>query len=132
MRRKALVAVLAAALMVAALPASGAIHEITGAECNGKGTEEMPAVSAPGQEKPFSMSEVRALQATGFISSIDVTATAVTVNFDFDVPSSKFMTAGFDLIIVDEIAPGVDLILSPLPIPDPTFAAHANCKNLNP
>ncbi|MFV2000706.1 MAG: hypothetical protein ACC654_10125 [Acidimicrobiia bacterium] len=39
------------------------------------------------------------------------------------------MSAGFDLTIPDEIAPGVDLILSPLPVSDPDFPAFANCKN---
>ncbi len=29
----------------------------------------------------------------------------------------------------DGFGPGTDLILSPLPVPDPEFAAHAHCKN---
>ena len=87
----------------------------------------------PGQVKEGSTSFLRALQATGIIVSIDVSVPGqVTVNFDLSKPSSKFMSAGFDLTIPDEIAPGVDLILSPLPIPDPTFPAHANCRNLKP
>lgn len=127
--RKALVAVVAAALMVTALPASGAIHEIIAAACRSGGEEVVP----PGQVKEGSQSFVRALQATGFIASIDDTVPGeVTVNFDVDVPSSKFISAGFDLTIPDGFAPGVDLILSPLPIPNPAFPAHANCNNLNP
>ena len=125
MRRTAIVAALVAALIAAALPASAAIHEITGSTCNGKG-----GVEAPGQEKEGSKSFLRALQATGVIESISVTATAVTITFDFSKPSSKFIAlAGGDFTIPNEIAPGVDLILSPgLPIPDPAFPAHANCK----
>ena len=63
----------------------------------------------------------------------------VTVNFDLDKPSSKFMSAGFDLTIPDGAGPGVDLILSPfagarselprareLPQPQPiTLSDHA-------
>jgi hypothetical protein len=56
----------------------------------------------------------------------------VTVTFDPSKPSSKFMSAGFDLTIPDGFGPGVDLILSPLLVLDPSFPAHANCQNLNP
>jgi hypothetical protein len=42
------------------------------------------------------------------------------------------MSAGFDLTIPDGFGPGVTLILSPLPVLDPSFPAHANCRNLNP
>ncbi len=107
--------------------ADAAIHEKIAAGCRAGGEEVVP----PGQVKD-GQSFVRALQATGIIESIDVTPTAVTVNFDLSKPSSKFVSAGFDLTLPDEIAPGVDLVLSPLPIPDPDFAAHANCKNLKP
>jgi hypothetical protein len=34
------------------------------------------------------------------------------------------------LTIPDGAAPGVDLLLSPLPIPDPSFPAHSHCANL--
>ena len=108
--------------------ADAAIHEIIGAGCRAGGEDVEP----PGQVTDGLPSLVRALQATGVIESIDETATAVTINFDLDKPSSKFMSAGFDLTIPDGIAPGVDLVLSPLPIPDPDFAAHAHCANLNP
>jgi hypothetical protein len=59
-----------------------------------------------------------------------VTPTIVTINFDVNAPNSKFMSAGFDLTIPDGAAPGVDLLLSPLPIPDPSFPAHSHCANL--
>jgi len=120
-------------VLVMSLGASGtdradaAIHEMIGAGCRAGGEDVEP----PGQVTD-GPSFIRALQATGIIESIDVTATAVTINFDLSKPSSKFMSAGFDLTIPDEIAPGVDLVLSPLPVPDPDFAAHAHCANLNP
>ena len=67
------------------------------------------------------MSFVRALQATGIIASIDASVGGeVTVIFDLDKPSSKYISTGFDLTIPDGAGPGVDLILSPLPVPDPT------------
>lgn len=125
MRRTALIAALAAALMVAALPVNAAVHEITGSECNGKG-----GVVAPGQNPP----SLTALQATGVIESIDPTAgdgDDTKITFDFDKPSSKFVAApGGDFTIEDFFGTDMDLILSPgAPIPDPDFPAHANCKN---
>ncbi len=137
MRRKALVVAIAAALMAAALPASGAIHEITASTCNGTG-----GVAAPGQDPVFGTAlaeqptnALRALQATGFIASVDTAAgdgNDVQPVFDFTVKSSKFIAAPFGITIPDFFGAGVDLILDPLPIPDPDFPAHDNCKNLNP
>lgn len=104
------------------------IHEMIGAECRAGGEEVVP----PGQVRD-GQSFVRALQATGIIESIDTSvAGQVTVNFDLSKPSAKYMSAGFALTIPDAFGPGVDLILNPLPIPDPTFPAYANCANLNP
>jgi len=109
-------------------PAAAFIHEIIAAMCRAGGEEVIP----PGQVMD-GQSFVRALQATGVITSIDTSdPTKVVVNFDPTVPNSKFKSAGFDLTIPDGIAPGVDLVLSPLIIPDETFPAHANCHNLNP
>ena len=73
---------------------------------------------------------MRALQATGIIESFDFSVEGeVTVIFDLDRPNSKYVSAGFDLTIPDGFGPGVDLILSPLPVPDPDFPAHAHCAN---
>lgn len=110
--------------------ADALIHEIIAAACREGGEEVVP----PGQAGASSgESFVRALQASGFITSIDTSVPGeVTVNFDPDVPNSKFISAGFDLTIPDGFGPGVDLILSPLVIPDPAFPAHAHCSNLNP
>ena len=104
-------------------PAGAEIHEIIGALCNGKEKVLPPGQVSEGQ------SFLRALQATGFIVSIEETATNVKITFDVDVPNSKFLSAGFDLTIPDEVAPGVSLTLSPLPVPDPDFPAFANCFN---
>lgn len=102
-------------------PAEALIHEIIGALCHGG--EIVP----PGQEKE-GRSFVRALQASGFITSIDESPDNVTVNFDPTVPNSKFRDAGVgDFTIPDGIAPGISLTLSPLVEPDPDFPAHANC-----
>ncbi len=108
-------------------PAEAVIHEIIAAMCRAGGEEVVP----PGQANGNLNSFIRALQATGFITSIDTSdPTKVIVNFDPTVPNSKFMSAGFDLTIPDGIAPGVDLVLSPLIVPDPDFPAHAMCRNL--
>lgn len=106
-------------------PAEAFIHEIIAAMCRFGGEEVIP----PGQVRD-GQSFVRALIASGFITSIDATPTLVTIHFDPTVPQSKFMSAGFDLTIPDGFAPGVDLVLSPLVIPNPAFPAHAHCANL--
>lgn len=116
-------------IMSLAVPATalGVIHEMIGAECRAGGEEVVP----PGQVRD-GQSFVRALQATGIIESIDVSADQVTVTFDLSKPAAKYMSAGFDLTIPDAFGPGVDLVLSPLPVPNPEFPAYANCRNLNP
>ena len=102
-------------------------------------SEEPPrkgGVEAPGQDKEGSKSFLRALQATGVIVSIVENAgdgNDVMVTFDFDKPNSKFIALpGGDFTIPDGAggpSSGIDLIFSPgLPIPDPAFPAHANCK----
>ena len=108
-------------------PAEGSIHEIIAAMCRAGGEEVVP----PGQNHDKGSSFLAALMATGFITSIDFSDPAqVVVNFDPTIPASKFVSAGFDLTITDGFGPGVDLVLSPLVIPDPNFPAHAACNNL--
>ena len=108
--------------------AEASIHEIIAAACRSGGEEVVPW----GQNKvDDSASFLRALQASGFLTSIDTSdPDKVVLNFDPTVPQSKFMSAGFDLTIPDGWAPGVDLVLSPLIVPNPNFPAHANCANL--
>lgn len=114
--------------LVTPRPAEAFIHEIIAALCRAGGEEVIP----PGQVRD-GKSFVRALMATGFITSIDTSdPTKVVINFDPTIPASKFKSAGFDLTIPNGAGPGVDLVLSPLVVPDPDFAAHANCHNLNP
>jgi hypothetical protein len=109
-------------------PAEASIHEIIAALCRAGGEEVIP----PGINRDGN-SFLASLMATGFITSIDFSdPSQVVVNFDPTIPASKFMSAGFDLTIPDGFAPGVDLVLSPLVIPDPTFPAHAACHNLQP
>ena len=133
MRKVSLGMVLALGLSALALnlttprQAGASIHEIIAALCRAGGEEVVP----PGQVRGGN-SFVRALQATGLITSVQFTPTQVTINFDPTIPASKFKSLGFDLTIPDGFAPGVDLVLSPLIVPDLEFAAHANCSNLNP
>ena len=106
-------------------PAEGSIHEIIAAMCRAGGEEVVPPV------KTMTREFLAALMATGFITSIDFSdPDQVVVNFDPTIPASKFVSAGFDLTIPDGFGPGVDLVLSPLVIPDPNFPAHAACNNL--
>jgi hypothetical protein len=107
--------------------AEASIHEIIAALCRATGEEVVPF----GQNKGGN-SFLAALQASGFLTSIDTSdPTQVVLHFDPTVPNSKFISAGIDLTIPDAIAPGVDLVLSPLVIPDPTFPAHEHCAFLN-
>ena len=70
------------------------IHELIGALCSGSEIE--PPGQVPGGPSKGN-SVTRALFATGFIASVDESVPGeVTINFDVDVPSSKFMSAGFD------------------------------------
>jgi hypothetical protein len=107
-------------------PAQAFIHEIIAALCRAGGEEVIP----PGQVREGEQSFVRALQATGFIESMVLTDSTLTINFDPDVPASKFKSAGFDLLLPGAGPDGRDLILSPLVVPDPEFPAHAACRNL--
>jgi hypothetical protein len=118
---------LATALIVLATPrpAHAFIHEIIAALCRAPEGDVEP----PGQSIPTSKAFVRALMATGFIASIEETTTETIIHFDPTVPNSKFKSAGVDLPIPGGGTDGKTLVLSPLVIPDPDFAAHAHCKN---
>jgi hypothetical protein len=125
-QRALIIATAAVLLMLAPQRSEAFIHEIIAAMCNG-----LDEVIPPGQVKEGT-SFLRALQATGFITAMefDEDLNALVISFNPDIPASKFKSAGFDLTIEDGVAPGVDLILSPLPIPDEEFAAHAHCHHL--
>jgi len=115
--------------LVTPRPAEAFIHEIIAAMCRAGGEEVQP----PAQSSPDSKAFIRALMATGFITSIDSSdPTKVVIHFDPTIPASKFKSAGHDEVIPNGAGPGVALVLSPLVVPDPDFAAHANCHNLNP
>ncbi len=132
-RRFGIATLVAVALVLAAHlssppPAVGSIHEIIAALCRAGGEEVVP----PGQNHFKGKSFLAALMATGFITSIDFSdPEQVVINFDPTIPASKFVSAGFDQTIEDGWAPGVDLVLSPLVVPDLSFAAHDACHNLN-
>jgi len=118
---------LAAVLAVLATPrpAHAFIHEIIAALCRAP----VGDVEPPGQSLPESKAFIRALMATGFISSIEETATETIIHFDPTVPNAKFKSAGFDVVVDDAGTDGKDLRLNPLVVPDPDFPAHAHCKN---
>ena len=102
------------------------IHEIIAALCQ-SGNDE---VEPPGQLRNGN-SFVRALQSTGVITSMSFAdADTFVITFNPDAPASKYMSAGFDLTIPNGFAPGIELVLSPLVIPDPDFPAHSHCRNL--
>ncbi len=118
---------LAATLAVLATPkpAHAFIHEIIAAICRAPAGDVEP----PGQADPDSKAFVKALTATGFIAGIEETATQTIIHFDPTVPNSKFKSAGFDLPIPGAGTDGKTLVLSPLVVVDPDFAAHAHCTN---
>jgi hypothetical protein len=121
------IALVATVHLMSPRPAEASIHEIIAAMCRAGGEEVVP----PGQNHDDGNSFLAALMATGFITSIDFSdPDRVVINFDPTIPASKFVSAGFDLTIPDGFAPGVDLVLSPLVVPDPNFPAHAACHNL--
>ena len=84
-------AVTAGVLVASAAPTDAFIHEMVGASCRFSGEDVEP----PGQlGASHGNSFIRALQATGVISSIVPTATEVTINFDLSRPNAKFVSAG--------------------------------------
>jgi hypothetical protein len=105
-------------------PAEASIHEIIAALCRAGGEEVQP----PGQNNAEKNSFVRALIATGFITSIEATSTTLTITFDPTVPNSKFRSTGQNVQfttpdgLVVTLIPGVE--------PDPDFPAHSHCNNL--
>ena len=132
MRRITFGAALAMALAVLAIglttprSANASIHEIIAAACRAGGEEVVPF----GQNKD-GQSFLRALQATGFIESIDTSdPSKIVIHFNPDVPNSKFRPSGEPEVVI-ELSPELDLVLIPGIELDPEFAAHANCNNLN-
>ena len=111
-------------------PAGAAIHEIIAALCNGgAGQGEFGEVEPPGQVKQ-GQSFLRALQATGFITSVVPDGDDLTINFDPTVPNSKFRDKGEGPITFP--FGGGFLTLNPNIEPDPDFPAHKNCAGFPP
>jgi hypothetical protein len=108
-------------------PADAFIHEIIAAMCRSGGEEVIP----PGQIRD-GQSFIRALQASGFITSINVVSGVTTITFNPNAPNSKFMSAGFNLPLDTNGDGTIDLVLSPLVVPNPAFPAHSHCANLQP
>jgi hypothetical protein len=125
MRRLALgtVVALVVIMLTTPRPAEASIHEIIAALCRAGGEEVVPF----GQNKDGE-SFLRALMATGFITSIESTATTLTINFDPTVPNSKFRSTGGQVSFTSPT--GVLVTLNPGVEPDPAFPAHAVCNNL--
>jgi hypothetical protein len=129
MHRLSLATAAAIALSVSAFilttprPAEASIHEIIAALCRAGGEEVAPH----GQNKAGN-SFLRALMATGFITSIESTATTLTINFDPTVPNSKFRSTGANVSFTTP--DGVLVTLIPGVEPDPAFPAHSHCSNL--
>jgi hypothetical protein len=124
--------VVAAAVALATAAPSGAfIHEMIGASCRFGGEDVEPPGQTPGPPGGNAQSTIRALQATGVISSIENTATEMIVHFDLSRPNAKFVSAGFTLRIPGGGGGGRDLVLDPLPtIEGSTFPAFVHCANL--
>jgi hypothetical protein len=129
MQRLSLATATAIGLAVAAImlttprPAEASIHEIIAALCRAGGEEVVPF----GQNKAGN-SFLRALMATGFITSIESTATTLTINFDPTVPNSKFRSTGSNVSFTTP--DGLLVTLIPGVEPDPAFPAHSHCNNL--
>jgi hypothetical protein len=125
--------VAAVAALATAQPSGAFIHEMIGAGCRFGGEDVEPPGQTPGPPGGNAQSTIRALQATGVISSIEITATQQIVHFDLSRPNAKFVSAGFNLTIPGGGVGGRDLVLAPLPtIVGSTFPAFVHCANLRP
>ena len=126
-------------------PAEAFIDEIIAAYCNG---DAEPGVVPPGQVKD-GQSLVRALQATGFIESIDFSGlpAVIKITFNPDVPNSKFVAhtgvtegdghdhgdPGNPDDVTEPGDPGEpDFIFTPHIVVDSNFPAFAHCPRFNP
>ena len=110
-------------MLITPRPAEASIHEIIAALCRAGGEEVAPH----GQNKEGN-SFLRALMATGFITSIESTPTTFTITFDPTVPNSKFRSTGSNVSFTRP--DGVLVTLIPGVEPDPAFPAHSHCNNL--
>jgi hypothetical protein len=120
-----LVFVLAAvAALASPAPSKAIIHEMIGASCSVNGAPEPPGQAGASNGNSF----LRALQATGFISSIEVSGGFVLIHWDYSRPNAKFIGSGSNFQI-----PGTNIILVNAPILSrEDFAAFAHCASLNP
>ena len=97
-------------VLIVAMPAEAAIHEIIGAACNGKSEIEPPGIVDP--SKP---SFLKSLLATGIITLVPGPGT-LTIIFNLDHPASKYFSDGSVVVIPDGAGPGTDLVLDGLPV----------------
>ena len=81
--------VAALAALATAQPSGAFIHEMIGANCRFGNEDVEPPGQTPGPPGGNAQSTIRALLATGVISSIEITATQQIVNFDLDRPERE-------------------------------------------
>lgn len=113
------------AALATSQPAGAIIHEIIGASCSVNGPPE-PAGQAGDSN---GNSQLRALQASGFITSIQFNPSTglVEVRFDYTRPNVKYVGSGTNFQI-----PGTNILLINAPVlSQEDFAAFAHCANLN-
>jgi hypothetical protein len=104
MKRVFLLGVVAAmAVAMLALPASAAVHEITGMAC-GENSEHGGNPFPPGVSDDTARNFAQPLFANGFIESIVPYADGILINFDFDHPASKLKATGGGIVA---LAPGI-------------------------
>ncbi len=116
--------VAAMALVVFALPATAAVHEIAGMHCaqNGNGGNPFPpGISGGSATDNFA----QPLFAIGFIESIEpyagdgVNGPGVLISFNFDHPASKLAAGGGDPFFVGDGTYLVDFVHD---------GSYTNCK----
>jgi hypothetical protein len=113
------------AALASSPPAGAIIHEIVGASCSVNGPPEPPGQAGDSNGN----SQLRALQASGFITSIQFNPSTglVEVRFDYTRPNVKYVGSGSNFQI-----PGTNILLINAPVLSrEDFAAFEHCANLN-
>jgi hypothetical protein len=121
-------AVVGAATLLPAAPASATVHEIVAQWCSGRDPLEPHGITGGSNANNFA----QPLNSNGFIrGTVPFTGSAgpgLLVDFDFDHPASKVVGTGQYVVIGS--TPAGPLYLQ-LIEPDPDFPAFQNCPRLS-
>ena len=110
-----------------AVPAEATVHEIVAQWCSGQDPLEPHGVSRPGSKNFAQPLAATGMLQTSFNPDLGEFG-AIVVSFDFDHPASKVQSSG-RLIQIGTTEDGIPILLD-VPEPDPDFPAFGRCPRL--